>query len=485
MRTLSPLLVLVAMSAALLGVVAVGCPARECEHLTDCPTGELCDPTGTCVPDPTQHIVDAGPRDGGIPGQDAGPGDDGGVVEDLRTPLVEQLNAPVTALMQDPADATTALVATWSTGGGLDEIGELDIVAHQMAGSPRFDFGDIASGCDVDEMHFFADQPPLQLPRGDEFWFSCAVGGGALVHNTEISFAQTYRDAQLDDVDLIAFVDSAEDTNGDARAIFAERGGATLKVVRFEPTDQESAPRGMETVDAALAFEAIAGIWKVVEGDSDLGDIVLVFDRGASGSLPRLVPVQRNNSQLTWHGPPLINSDLDTITLPEGTHGALFREVPGIPDPENLTTNNADDNIPNVMITLPTEGAGGVAKFFRFERENGKDLNTTSMVSGFADARLGGAGMPTSVPSAQDKLLLTELNFGAVEFAYVLPTTAVGFVIPMPTAQNDDVTNDVKRGAFESTGDRPSALLPVSASRLLIGFANKPEIHQVGFSAQF
>ena len=93
--------------------------------------------------------------------------------------------------------------------------------------------------------------------------------------------------------------------------------------------------------------------------------------------------------------------------------------------------------------------------------------------------------MPTTVAAAEDELLLEEYNFGTPWFAYVLSNAAIGFSIPLPTAQNDDVTNEVRRGAFESTSDRPVAILPVSATRMLIGFSNKPEIHQVGFSAQF
>lgn len=483
MRALSPLLVLLALAGTLLTVVAVGCPAPECAHLLDCPQGEVCDSTGTCVPD-TSIDVDGGPRDGGVVGQDGGP-DDGGVNDNLRVPRVEQLNAPVTAILRDPADADRALVATWSPGGTLDEVGELDLTTHQMEGTPRFDFSNISGGCDVDELWFYADQAPLQLPQGDEFWFSCATGGGALIHYTGLAFAQSYRDTAMGDVDLATLVDSAEDTNGDARVVFAERGASELKVVRFEPTDQQLAARDLETVDAALTFDAIAGIFTVVEGHAQLGDIVLVFDRGGAGGQPRLVPVQRNIGQLEWHGPPMLNSDLDTITLPTGTHGALFRSAPGIPDPTNLTTGNADNNVPNVLITLPTEGSGGEARFFRYERENGKDLNVSSPVSSFPTVRLAGTNMPGSVPEATEELLLQEYDFGGVAFAYVLTHAAVGFVIPLPGAQNDDVTNDVKRGAFESTSDLPSAILPVSAERILIGFTNKDQIHQVGFSSQF
>jgi hypothetical protein len=485
MRTLSPLLVLAALSAAILSAVVAGCPARECFHLTDCPSGELCDGTGTCVPDDGPPGVDAGPRDGGVVDDDGGSAD-GGSGDNLRVPRVEQLNATVTALLRDPADAQTALVATWSTGGGgLDEIGALDLDTHQMGATPRFDFTNITGGCDVDELYHYADQAPLQLPQGDEFWFSCANGGGALVHPTGIAFAQSYRDPQLDGMDLAAFVDSGTDTNGDARVVFAERGGTELGVVRFEDTDQELAPRLMDAVDATLTFDAIAGIFTAVEGHDQLGDVVLVFDRGVDGSLPRLVPVQRNYGQLTWHGPPLVSTSLDTITLPEGTHGALFRSDPGLAEPTTLATDSDDNDVPNLLLTLPTEGTGGRAIFLRYERENGKDLNVQGSTSGFPEVSLDGASMPTTVAAAEDELLLEEYNFGTPWFAYVLSNAAIGFSIPLPTAQNDDVTNEVRRGAFESTSDRPVAILPVSATRMLIGFSNKPEIHQVGFSAQF
>ena len=486
MRTLSPALVLAAMVAAITGVVVAGCPQRECTYLTDCPPGELCDSTGTCVIDtsvpPPPH--DGGPGGDGGPGYDAGPGNDGGVNENLRVPRVEQLNAPVTAILQDPTDATKAWVAMYSSGGGLDEIGELDIAAHHMAGAPLLDFANIAGGCEVDEMHFFADAAPLQLPQDDEYWFSCSMGGGALIYYTGLTFSRSYRDATIDQIDLMAVVESGNDTNGDVRVVFAERGDTELKAVRFEPTDQESAPRGLEPI-TDVEFDAIAGIFKVVQDDSDIGDVVLVFDRGGGGSLPRLVPVQRNHGQLSWHGPPIVNSEIDTITLPDGTHGALFREVPGIPDPSQLTTSAADEDVPNVLITMPIDGVGGSALFFRYERENGRDLNTTSPVSGFPRVQLSGADIPATLPAAQDELFLQETSFGAPAFAYVLCNAAVGFSIPLPTEQGDDVTNAVKRGSFQNTDDLPSALLPVSATRMLIGFSNRNEIHQVGFSDQF
>lgn len=484
MRTLSPLLVLVALCAAIAATVIAGCPARECLHLTDCPVGEICDGTGTCVPDNGQPGIDAGPRDGGVVDDDGGSADGGGG-DNLRVPRVEQLNAPVTALLRDPADAQSALVATWSSGGGLDEIGVLDLDTHQMATPPRFDFNDITGGCDVDELYHYADQSPLQLPQGDEFWFSCANGGGALVHPTGIGFAQSYRDTQLDGIDLAAFVDSGTDTNGDARVVFAERGGTELKVVRFEDTDQELAPRFMDDVDATLTFDAIAGIFTAVEGHNQLGDVVLVFDRGADAALPRLVPVQRNYGQQSWHGPPLVGTTLDTLTLPEATHGVLFRTDPGLAEPTTLATGSDDNDVPNLLLTLPTVGSGGRALFLRLERENGRDLSVETPVSGFPEVELGGASMPATVAAADEELLLEEYNFGTPWFAYVLSNAAVGFSIPLPAAQNDDVTNEVRRGAFQSTADRPVAILPVSASRILIGFSNKPEIHQVGFSAQF
>lgn len=487
MRTLSPPVVLAAMVAAIVGVAVTGCPERECTHLTDCPSGQLCDSTGTCVVDNSvpPPPYDGGPGGDGGPGFDAGPGSDGGVNENLRVPLVEQLNASVIAIMEAPGDPATALVATYNSGGGLDEVGELDIATHQMAGSPWVDFANIGGGCYVDEMHFFADSGAVQLPQADEYWFSCSAGGGALIYYTGLTFSRSYRDPLIDQIDLVSFVDSGDDTNGDARVVFAERGGTELKVVRFEPTDQESAPRGIEPVAADVEFDAIAGIFKVVEGDNQRGDIVLVFDRGGAGALPRLIPIQRNYGQLTWHGPPIVESEIATITLPAGTHGALFREVPGIPEPSNLTTGTADNDIPNVLITLPADTVGGKAIFFRYERENGKDLSVTSIASGFPEVQLGGASMPSTVASATDKLLLRETNFGATAFAYVLTGAAVGFSIPLPSGQGDDVTNDVARGAFQSTSDRPTALLPVSASRMLIGFGNKNEIHQVGFSDQF
>ncbi|OGQ18742.1 MAG: hypothetical protein A2138_04020 [Deltaproteobacteria bacterium RBG_16_71_12] len=487
MRTLSPYVVLTALVGAIGAVVVAGCPQAECEHLTDCPLGEVCVAGGTCEVDnrPPPPPYDAGPPGDGGPGFDAGPDNDGGPNENLREPLIEYLNAAVTAIRQDPGDPGVATVATWSTGG-LDEIGDLEIATNRMSSSPRLDFNNIAGGCDVDEVHWFADAAPLQLPQGDEYWYSCEVGGGAVLHYTDLAFAQSYRDAALDQIDLAAFVDSAGDTNGDARVVFAERGGSELKIVRFEPTDQESAPRGMEAFIGDVQFDAIAGIWTLVEGDNQLGDMVLVFDRGAGGSLPRLVPVQRHWADLSWHGPPFMGTtDLDIITLPEGTHGALFREDPGIPDPHQLTTGAADQDIPNVLITLPTEVAGGAALFLRYERENGRDLNTLSPVSGFPQISLGGANMPSTLPAASDKLLLRETDFDGPAFAYVLPTVAVGFSIPLPSDQSDDVTNDVKRGAFDNYMDVPSAFLPVSAGRMLIGFSNRNEIHQVGFSADF
>lgn len=481
MRTVSPYLLLAAFVGAI-GVTAVaGCPQRECELDRNCPVGEICKEGGVCEPftPPVGPPIDAGPIG---PGRDGGPDVDGGPNENLRVPLVEQVNAPVTAILHDPRDATTALVATWSSGGLLDEVGELAIATHQMASSPRYDFNNITGGCDVDEMHWFADQGALQLPQGDELWFSCAVGGGAVVHYGDLEFARSYRDATLDQIDLVTFVDSGDDTNGDARVVFAARGGTELKVVRFEPTDQESAARGLEDVGDDVEFDAIAGLWTVATNDTRLGDVVLVFDRGGSGALPRLVPVQRNHGELTWHGPPILNSDLEAITLPEATHGALFRGNPGIPDPHQLTTSAADEDVPNVLITMPTQGSGGRALFFRYERESGSDLSATSPVSGFPEVDLAGTAVPATTPSATAKLFLTETATGV---AYVLPTAAIGFWIPLPSEQGDDVTNDVRRGAFQSTSDVPSAVLPVSDSRLLIGFANRNEIHQVGFSADF
>lgn len=486
MRTVSPYLVLAAFVGAIGAVVAAGCPQRECEHVTDCPTGEICVAGGICeVDDHQPPPYDAGPPGDGGPGFDGGPGTDGGPNENLRVPRVEQLNAPVTAIMQDPGDPGVAMVAIWSAGGALDEIGDLDIETNQMSTAPRLDFANIAGGCDVDEMHWFADQSPLQLPQGDEYWFSCAVGGGGVVYYTSLTFSRSYRDPALDQIDLAALVDSADDTNGDARVVFAERGDSELKIVRFEPTDQESAPRGMEPFVGDVQFDAISGIWTVVEGDTRIGDLVLVFDRGATGSPPRLVPVQRHWADMNWHGPPLVNTPMDIITLPEGTHGALFREDPGIPDPDQLTTSAADEDIPNVLITMPTEGAGGAALFFRYERENGRDLSTSSPLSGFPQVSLGGANIPSTLPLPEQKLLLRETRFGGVAFAYLLTNAAVGFFIPLPSDQNDDVTNDIKRGAFQSVTDLPSAFLPVSSSRMLIGFSNRDEIHQVGFSAQF
>ncbi|MCC7072116.1 MAG: hypothetical protein IT383_12380 [Deltaproteobacteria bacterium] len=484
MRTLSPPLVLAAMLCAMGAIVVAACPQRECELDRNCPVGEVCGVGGVCVPEtpPDTPLIDAGPIG---PGDDGGPGADGGPNGNLRVPVVEQLNAPVTAIFQDPQDATTALVATWSSGGSLDEVGELDLGTHRMASSPRFDFNNISGGCDVDEMHWFADQAPLQLPRGDELWFSCSVGGGAVLHYDDLQFAQSYRDAALDQIDLVTFVDSGDDTNGDARVVFAERGSDELKVVRFEPTDQESAARGMEEVTGDVAFDAIAGLWTVATNDTRLGDVVLVFDRGGAGALPRLVPVQRNHGELTWHGPPIANSDIEAITLPEGTHGALFRVNPGIPDPHQLVTSAADEDIPNVLITLPTEGSGGRALFFRYERESGSDLSAASPVSGFPEVDLAGTAVPSTMPSASAKLFLQETAFGAPWFAYVLPNAAIGFSIPLPSEQGDDVTNDVKRGAFQNDNDLPSAFLPLSAGRILIGFSNRNEIHQVGFSADF
>ncbi len=485
MRTLSPLLVLALLVGAIVVTVIAACPQRECELSRNCPVGEICTADGRCEPSttpPDGPPIDAGPLG---PRPDGGPDADGGPNEILRVPLVEQLNAPVTAILVDPQDAATALVATWSGGGALDEVGELDIAGHQMSSSPRFDFNNISGGCDVDEMHWFADQGPLQLPQGHELWFSCAVGGGAVLHYTNLEFARSYRDSALDQIDLVTFVDSGEDTNGDARVVFAERGGNELKVVRFEPTDQESAARGLEDVGDDVELDAIAGLWTVIESDTRMGDVVLVFDRGGGGALPRLVPVQRNYGELTWHGPPITNSDLEIITLPAATHGVLFREDPGIPDPHQLTTDQADEDIPNVLVTMPTEGNGGRALFFRYERENGRDLAATPPTSGFPEVSLGGTNMPSTVPGASAKLFLRETTVGDVGFAYVLPTAACGFWIPLPGDQADDVTNDVGRGAFQSYTDTPSAVVPLSSTRMLIGFSNRSEIHQVGFSPDF
>lgn len=424
------------------------CPAAECRGLNDCGLDEICSREGTCIPEPPPGDgISEGEGEGEIPGEGEGEGEG-------ELPVDEIVQTDTFMTMFVPAGGTTAHVALGLPGSGFDEVVPFDLRTGAL-GDPIFDFRG-TDACAADTI-LELDEATLQLPDGDEVWFSCLSPQRPLQISFGDEFNLRFTPDNIDSAQLSRLIPVNDGTaaGSTARLLVAARGGTALQEVQLNPADQLQVPRVVNDLgaQAGVDFTAIMALYVVAEDDPTFGDIVLVYDRGTT---PRLVPLQRAPSSETWIAPPLDGSDLDILELPADTHFAFFRENIGIPDLGGLSVDSTEEEIANVVLTRPTLDDGTIT-FLRYELEQrvagSSNFNPLLLqASDPGDIR---------IPANDERVLFLERTVnGQTEYVYALTNSSHIWSFPLHVERNDDRRDDVLRAQFNNPSDQPVGVIP-------------------------
>lgn len=456
------------------------CPTGECEGRNDCGVGEICSRDGECIPEPPPGDG----LDGGGEGEGEGqPAEGEGEGEGEGNGLDEIVQTETAMTMFVPASATTAHVGFGLPNSAFDEVVPFDLATGQLGSEPLFDFRN-GPPCSVDTFFLLEDSTSVPLPAGDEVWFSCLQGGVQIDYGGAFDERITVDNIPSVELARLLPINDNSSAGAEARVLVAARGDNTLREVLLNSsTDQVNTLRDVQVLPGT--FTGIMAIYVLLVDDVEFGDVILVYDRDPDGNeLPRLLPLQRLPNEEGWLAPEQIadgGSALVTLDLPADTHFAFFREDVGIPDPDGLSFDTADQDIANIVLTRPAT-EGGIVEFLRYEVE----VNAPG-TSGFTPLRLQASdASEIVVPLPQERVLFFERSVGGqVEYIYALTNSDHIWRFPLHVNRNDDRVDDVRRAQFNDQSDVPIGIVPFPADldRVWMAAANRPTIELLDFNA--
>lgn len=449
MKTPRALSKLVWATLALGAAGQTGCaPADGCQDFADCDPGQVCAKDGTCVADPGGGgVVDGdggtGDEDGGG-NTDGGPNDGGPRVDEARLTTDEE----VVSLQRDPRPGRAGMLLVAERGVSFDRVSELD-PAGDALGDIVFDFAeDIAptESCGMDAVRF-EGEPNIAAATVDELWFTCTEGDPWRIRYTDDLTAPGVDEATVVP-DLVARFPA--DSQGNQHALVAQRGSDALYSVLFpeSPTSREE-PRLLTPV-TTVTFGAIAQVFTLTPDASGTAqDYAAVFDRGGAAGGPRLIALQRDDTEEVW----TLNVDLGAggvRVLPPGTTAVA---IVGPVDTSGVDTPLAA----NLVAFVPAEGR---AYYTVWEQEG---LNDDEIVYE-ATASFRG-----DVPPPEDKIFLAAVDDAGIFFA----TTTSWHAWRLPFDPIDD--GDVLSVAFDQDTDLPTGMVPFDATFVWFSFRGEDE----------